>query len=217
VYTTAAGQVVNGTRGPLGPSFGSVSYQTTIGASAYNALEASVQHESQRLRVLVSYTYSKSLDLASNFGEQVYPSDPKLLRGLSSFDMKHNFTASYSYVIPFESLFRAHNRWTADWSISGITRFTTGFPVTLMNPNDTSLIGTFGNGITRWLRFAAAYRAAMAGAPTEQNGCARRVWCIHEPGDLQRPSESCRKCTVLSEQDCQQRDRNSDVGDWSNP
>ena len=147
VYTTAAGQVVNGTRGPLGPSFGSVSYQTTIGTSAYNSFEASVQHESQRLRVLVSYTYSKSLDLASNFGEQVYPSDPRLLRGLSSFDMRHNFTASYSYAIPFEGLFRAHNRWTADWSISGITRFATGFPVTLMNPNDTSLIGTFGNGI----------------------------------------------------------------------
>lgn len=35
VYTTAAGQVVNGTRRPLGPSFGSVSYQTTIGTSAY--------------------------------------------------------------------------------------------------------------------------------------------------------------------------------------
>jgi hypothetical protein len=32
-------------------------------------------------------------------------------------------------------------------SFSGITRFSTGFPVTLMNPNDTSLIGTFGNGI----------------------------------------------------------------------
>jgi hypothetical protein len=27
------------------------------------------------------------------------------------------------------------------------SRFSTGFPVTLMNPNDTSLIGTFGNGI----------------------------------------------------------------------
>ncbi len=36
--------------------------------------------------------------------------------------------------------------------------------------------------------------------PTEQNGCARWVWCIHEPGSSQRPSESRRKCTVLSEQ-----------------
>ena len=37
VYTSASGQVVNGTRGPLGPDFGSNTYQTTIGNSNYNA------------------------------------------------------------------------------------------------------------------------------------------------------------------------------------
>jgi hypothetical protein len=147
VYTNGLGETIQGTRGPLGPHFGSVSYQTTIGHSDYNALEASVQRNSGRLRLLGSYTYCKSLDMASNFAEQVDPFYPKLLRGLSSFNMKHNLTASYNYSLPFEELFHVSNRWTADWSISGITRFTTGFPVTLMNPNDTSLIGTFGNGI----------------------------------------------------------------------
>jgi Carboxypeptidase regulatory-like domain/TonB dependent receptor len=147
VYTSTTGQVVNGTRGPLGPDFGSVSYQATIGNSSYNALEASVQHTSGPLRLFVSYTYSKSLDLASNFGEQVDPFDPKLPRGLSSFDMRQDFVASYTLRIPFEHLFRADNRWTRGWTVSGITRYTTGLPVTLMNPLDTSLIGTFGNGI----------------------------------------------------------------------
>jgi hypothetical protein len=147
VYTNDAGLVINGTRQPLGASFGSVSYQATIGNSSYDALQASVQHSDRRLRLLVSYTYSKSLDWASNFGEQVDPYNPRLLRGLSSFNMKHNFVTSYSYTIPFERLFRAANRWTEGWSMSGITRFTTGFPVTLVNPDDTSLIGTFGNGV----------------------------------------------------------------------
>jgi len=147
VYTNGSGQTINGTRGPLGPNFGSVSYQATAGNSNYNALEASVQHTSGRVQLFVSYTYSKSIDMASNFGDQVDPFDPSLLRGLSSFDMRHNFVASYTYRIPFETLFRAANRWTQGWSISGISRFSTGFPVTLMNPNDTSLIGTFGNGI----------------------------------------------------------------------
>jgi hypothetical protein len=147
VYTDAGGQEINGSRGPLGPNFGSVSYQATSGNADYNALEASVQHSSRRLQLLASYTYSKSLDWASNFGEQVDPYNPALLRGLSSFNMKHNFVASYSYSIPFERLFGATNRWTNNWSISGIARFATGFPVTLVNPNDTSLIGTFGNGI----------------------------------------------------------------------
>ncbi|MGB9067856.1 MAG: carboxypeptidase regulatory-like domain-containing protein [Candidatus Acidiferrales bacterium] len=147
VYTSTTGQVVNGTRGPLGPDFGSVSYQATIGNSSYNALEASVQHTSGPLRLFVSYSYTKSLDLASNFGEQVDPFDPKLLRGLSSFDMRQDFVASYTLQIPFRRLFRADNRLTAGWTISGITRYTTGLPVTLINPLDTSLIGTFGNGI----------------------------------------------------------------------
>jgi len=136
-----------GTRGPLGPNFGSVSYQATIGDSDYNALEASAQHTSERVTMFVSYTYSKSIDMASNFGDQVDPFDPNLLRGLSSFDMRQNFVASYTYKVPFESLFRADNRLTQGWSVSGITRFSTGFPITLMNPNDTSLLGTFGNGI----------------------------------------------------------------------
>jgi hypothetical protein len=94
-----------------------------------------------------SYTYSKSIDDGSNIGDQMDPFDPALLRGLSSFDMRHNFVASYSYRIPFERLVRADNRWTAGWSVSGISRFSTGFPVTLINPIDNSLIGSEGNGI----------------------------------------------------------------------
>jgi hypothetical protein len=147
VYTSISGQTVNGTRGPLGPAFGSVSYQATIGNSNYNALQASVQHTSRRAQLFFSYTYSKSIDLGSNLGDEVDPFDPKLLRGLSAFDMRHNFVASYTYRLPFEQLFRSDNRLTAGWSVSGITRFSTGFPVTLQNFADTSLIGTFGNGI----------------------------------------------------------------------
>ena len=36
---------------------------------------------------------------------------------------------------------------TKGWVVSGITRFSTGFPVTLFNNNDTSLLGTIPNGI----------------------------------------------------------------------
>ncbi len=33
------------------------------------------------------------------------------------------------------------------WTVSGLTRVTTGFPVTLENNNDTSLLGTQPNGV----------------------------------------------------------------------
>jgi len=147
VYTTAAGQTINGTRGPLGPAFGSVSYQTSIGNSNYNALQASLQHKGKRAQLFVSYTYSKALDQASNLGDQVDPFDPNLTRGLSSFDMRQNFVASYDYRIPLEHLLHGHPRLTEGWSISGITRFGTGLPVTFLNYSDTSLLGTQGNGI----------------------------------------------------------------------
>lgn len=147
VYTTPSGTVINGTRGPLGPAFGSDSYQTSIGNSNYNALQASLRHSSGPLQLLISYTYSKSIDQASNLGEQVDPFNPNLSRGLSSFDMRHNFVASYTYALPIERLFHASNNWTKGWSISGITRFSTGLPVTFYNYEDTSLLGTQGNGI----------------------------------------------------------------------
>jgi hypothetical protein len=147
VYTSASGNVINGTRGALGPAFGSVSYQTSIGNSNYNAFEASLHHTSGRLQLFLSYTYSKSIDQSSNLGDQVDPLDPTLTRGLSSFDMRQSFVASYSYNVPFERFFSAGKRWMEGWSISGITRFSTGLPVTFYNYADTSLLGTQGNGI----------------------------------------------------------------------
>src|ERR1700689_3468385 len=147
VYTSASGQTINGTRGPLGPAFGSVSYQTSIGNSNYNALQASLHHTSGSTQIFAGYTWSKSIDQSSNLGDQVDPFDPNLSRGLSAFDLRQNLVASYSYKLPFEHLLSGHRRWTEGWSISGITRFSTGLPVTFYNYADTSLLGTQGNGI----------------------------------------------------------------------
>jgi len=146
-YINAAGETINGTRGPLGPAFGSVSNQSGIGNSTYNSLKASVRHSSERGELLAVYTYSKSIDQASNLGDQVNPFNPKLSRGLSSFDMRQNFVVSYTAHLSFARPLHISNRWGSDWDLSGITRFSTGFPVTLMNFGDTSLWGTQSNGI----------------------------------------------------------------------
>jgi hypothetical protein len=146
-YINAAGETINGTRGPLGPAFGSVSNQSGIGNSTYNSLKASVRHSSGRGEILAVYTYSKSIDQASNLGDQVNPTNPKLSRGLSSFDMRQNFVVSYTAHLSAARLLHISNRWGNGWDLSGITRFSTGFPVTLMNFGDTSLWGTQSNGI----------------------------------------------------------------------
>jgi hypothetical protein len=150
VFTTAWGQVINGTRGPLGPNFGSDTNQTTIGNANYNSLQVTLRHTSGPLQMLAAYTYSKSLDQSSNLGEEVNPVNPSLSRALSAFDIRQNFVVSYNYQLPLEHLLQAKNRWTQGWEFSGITRFTTGMPVTLVNYGDNSLLGAEPNGINNF-------------------------------------------------------------------
>ena len=149
-YTTSTGQVFNGTRGPLGSNFGSNANQTTIGNSNYNALQVTLRHTTRRLTVLAGYTFSKSEDQSSNLGEAVNPLDPALSKALSSFDVKHNFVVSYNYQLPIEQLLRASNGWTRGWELSGITHFSSGLPVTLVNFGDNSLLGSEPNGINNF-------------------------------------------------------------------
>jgi len=146
-YTLPNGQVVQGTRGPFSSQFDAVTYQKTIGNSNYNALQANLRHHSGGLELLVGYTYSKTIDQSSSLAEAINPIDPSLSRAISAFDMRHNFVASYRYSLPIQALLRHENRWTRGWSVSGITRFSTGLPVTLYNNTDSSLLGTIPNGI----------------------------------------------------------------------
>jgi len=134
-------------RTQFGPAFGSVELQRTIANAGYNALEATLNHRSHGLDLLTSYTYSKSIDQSAGLPEPVNPINPSLSRALSSFDLRHNLVTSFRYefpgLVPGSSL-----RWLANgWAVSGIARFTTGLPVTLLNNNDTSLLGTIPNGI----------------------------------------------------------------------
>jgi hypothetical protein len=169
VYYPFAGGQVNGTREPLGANFGSDALQSTIGHANYNALELSARHTSGRLEFSAAYTYSKSLDQSSNIGEEVNPFNPALSYALSSFDVKQNFVLSYEYQLPIEQLLRpgrlTPKRLTQGWSLSGITRFTSGFPITMVNNGDNSLIGTNPNGINN----SSIDEPDFSGAPLHLN------------------------------------------------
>ena len=146
VYTTAAGKVINGTR-PFAPNFGSITAQKTIGRSLYNAFEADLRYNGPHGGFLFGYTLAKSMDTSSFIGEQINPFNPDATWAPSAFDVRHNFIASYNLDLPFDRMFHHVNGLTTGWSISGITRISSGFPVTLYNDTDSSLLGTFGNGV----------------------------------------------------------------------
>ena len=128
--------------------FGNDSYFITGGYSSYNSAQISWRHTSARLQILLGYTFSKSLDNSSGYGEQYNPINPRLSRGLSAFDSTNNFVASYAYTLPIDKL-GGPKKLTNGWQISGITRFSTGLPVTILETDDRSLLGTsFGGPIT---------------------------------------------------------------------
>ena len=164
-YTSASGQVYAGTRNiGLGSNpqmyglYGEDTAQRTIGNSNYNSLETNLRYAGGRSSFLLSYTYSKSIDQASNIGEQLDPFDPRHSRTISAWDMPQDFVATYRYTVPFERI--ASNRFTDGWSLSGSTRFATGFPVTLTDDSDNSLLGTLGNGVNNLLLDTPKYNGA---------------------------------------------------------
>jgi len=151
VYTRPDGSIVNGTRQPFPSSLvGDNESMATLANSNYNALQISLRHTSDRLSLFAGYTYSKSLDNTSALGDkELDPYNPNISRGLSGFDMTQNFVASYQYALPFERLGGGrHPRLTAGWRLVGITRFTTGLPISLIESDDRSLLGSGGGGVS---------------------------------------------------------------------
>lgn len=151
LFTTASGQVIEA-RQQLGPNggvdFGSTGWFRTMGSSSYNALEASLQYTGGRSSFLVGYTFSKAMDDSSAATEQVMPLNPGLEWALSAFNVTQNFVASYSYQMPFDKLSSHAGILTKDWVLSGDTRFATGFPITIQENDDQSLIGNTSVGPT---------------------------------------------------------------------
>ena len=149
----------------LGPNYAEVTAQKTIANSNYNALEVNLRYVGRQANFLIGYTYSKSIDQGSNLGEQLDPLNPGATRAISAWDMRHNLVASFSAKLPFETLFKHSGRLTEGWTLAGTVRFSTGFPVTLSDDSDRSLLGTLGNGVNNYLLDTPEYH----GAPLDVN------------------------------------------------
>ncbi len=135
------------TRQPFSANFGDDVWMSTIGNSNYNAFEANLRHNSRGLDLMAGYTYSKSLDNASSISEQLNPFDHQWSYALSAFDLRKSFVGSFNFEIPANEHFRGSSLLTNGWSLSGITHISGGFPVTMHNDADLSLMGLQANGI----------------------------------------------------------------------
>ncbi len=146
-FQLANGQTLNGTRGPLGSNYGNDDYDSTVGNSNYNALQVVFRHAGKSYNFSGNYTWSKSIDQASSISDTGNPFNLSSTRALSAFDLAHNFVASYTVNLPFDRFSSHWRSVTGGWQLSGITRITSGFPVTLHEDGDNSLQGSSPNGV----------------------------------------------------------------------
>lgn len=139
--------------------FSSLYAWRNLGTSDYNALQVTYNARWSNLQGQFNYTFSKSLDEASA-AERVGPYEgtggtgndvngggivinswaPLSLRGLSDFNAFHQMNANLVYHLPFGrgqrlmgSASPALEAVIGGWNVSGIFRWTSGFPITVDN------------------------------------------------------------------------------------
>ncbi len=131
---------------------------SSIGRSSYNALQATLSKRVSRgLQFDLNYTYSKSLDITSaatrlgfsssvNVGAPgsrlVNDFSPNQRRAVSDFDTTHQINANWVADLPFGrgqkfagDANSALDAFIGGWELSGLARWTSGFPFAVDNGN----------------------------------------------------------------------------------
>ena len=133
------------------PQYSSLYALRTITNAAYHALQVTLQHKmAHGIQFDFNYTYGKSIDVASDAervgewgglgGQIINAWNPNSNRGPSDFDLRHQFNTNFIWEMPF-----GRGRWIAHdvnrvadaliggWQLSGLARWTSGFPVNVDN------------------------------------------------------------------------------------
>jgi hypothetical protein len=151
------------------PGFSNIISIENAADSEYHALQATLKDTSGPLTLGVAYTYSHSLDDASdrasaNFANSL---DIHSNHASSDFDQRHLLNVNYIYDLPFVKLLEGFNHlvgngsdtpsgapwvaghviktWLDGWQLSGITLFETGTPFSVVNGGGGDGTGTTDN------------------------------------------------------------------------
>ncbi|MEP7341220.1 MAG: carboxypeptidase regulatory-like domain-containing protein [Acidobacteriota bacterium] len=101
--------------------------------SDYDALQIQFQRRLSRgLQILTSYSWARSLDLASNDSAPLPPAerlDPGIDRGPSDFDVRHLLAGAVSYDVPVPQTARFVAPFLRHWSVATLFRAQTATPI----------------------------------------------------------------------------------------
>jgi hypothetical protein len=120
---------------------------TSIGTSSYHSLQASLHHPMKNnVQFDINYTFAKSLDQGSDgervssagsrgYGQIISSFNPKLNKGPSDFDLRHNLAVNVIGALPFGRGQKFGNRSNrvedliiGHWLITGVAHATSGLP-----------------------------------------------------------------------------------------
>ena len=144
------------------PYIGVTAFDRSVGSSTYNALQMSLNGRNEHgLTYLVSYTWSKSLDLACSgwYGVEgcslQNPYNIRADKGPSATDVPQIFSAAFVYQLPFGK----GKRWAASdnkavdyiiggWALNGVLSFNSGTAFDVGTGKDIANTGNYnyGNG-----------------------------------------------------------------------
>jgi hypothetical protein len=164
--------------GPNGAAFGvpytAFPYSTIqnvfdAGLAHYNSLQVRAETKSARYGIyaLIGYTYSRSYDtgfmdgLGSITGANYFPLPnwQNLDWGLSQINLNQNFTASVIYQLPFGKGRKWGSNWNGvanalagGWEATLIEKATSGFPIFVVDSNNTSGVNFENNNAQSFIR-----------------------------------------------------------------
>jgi hypothetical protein len=195
------------------PQFTSVSLSNSdTNRAQYHALYMKVQRRfAQGMTVLSTYTWSQNMDQAygatgnSFAGTVSGPQNayaPEQEWGLSSSHTPHRLSLAATYELPFGKgkRFLSGSRWAdlavGGWSINAVSVMQSGYPLSITQPNDNSVIGAnhmrpnatglspnvdapFADRLGGWFN-----RAAFSQAPQFTFGNLSRTISLRGPGQI---------------------------------
>jgi hypothetical protein len=180
------------------PIFTRIDFVNNQGYSDYHSLQAQFKRRFTRgLQALLAYTWSKSLDTASDESITNLQAPASRFginndRGPSSFDIRHTFTGTASYEIPTLASNRALRTITGGFALDSVLRMRTATPIGVVSGRDPLGLGLTnvarpdvvpgqplylsGEGIPGGKRFnPAAFDSATPLAAARQGNLGRNV------------------------------------------
>lgn len=145
--STACGNDAN----PYRPYYGlhTITRLEPAASSSYHALQVSARRSFGGLTLNAAYTYSHSIDDASDRYDAGFVNsyNPGANRASSSFDARHLLNIGYVYDLPFFKKSGPSHTFLGGWQWSGIMAYQSGTPFSVTNATSYGDNAGVGNGV----------------------------------------------------------------------